>query len=367
MKEVIQNRIEKLRKILLNTEKEGLLLSREENIAYLTLGARNRITLNTTEGVASILITLDDVYFITNNIEMNRLFSEEIPGELHDLFKQVTFQWWQSEYDSLTDLVKIKNLISDTGRYMTKNISTDISTHRYVLSEYEFSTLRSLGRLIDQVFYSHMQTLNSQMTEWEVQALFFREFFRLGYDPVLILVFGEQSARLYRHNLPRNAKLGSHCFVSFCVRHKGLVLSSTRSVLFSESQTIREQHEKNCRIDATLLSLSRPGQKMDELFTQLECAYEKEGFKDEWMLHHQGGLAGYKSRELVCTPSTRYTLIPGNCVAWNPTITGTKSEDTAILLNGETEIVSFPPDSQWPALEYELSGEKIRRPDLILL
>jgi len=367
MKEIIRNRIEKLRKILVNTEKEGLLLSREENIAYLTFGARNRITLNTTEGVASILITPEDVFLITNNIEMNRLFAEEIPGELHDLFKPVTFKWWQTEYDSLTDLVRMKNLISDTGRYMTKNISTDINTHRYVLSEYEFSTLRSVGQLIDEVFYRLMPKLTSQMTEWDVQGIFFREFFRLGYDPILILVFGEQSARLYRHNLPRNAKLGSHCFVSFCVRHKGLVLSSTRSVLFSESQTIREQHEKNCRIDAQLLSFSRPGRKMDELFTQLEQAYATEGFADEWMLHHQGGLAGYKSRELVCTPTTRYTLMEGNCVAWNPTITGTKSEDTAILLNGQTEIVSFPPDSQWPALEFELSGEKIRRPDLILL
>jgi Xaa-Pro aminopeptidase len=367
MKEIIKNRIEKIRKILENTEKDGLLLSREENIAYLTFGARNRITLNNTEGVASILITQDDVFFITNNIEMNRLFSEEIPEALHELFKKVEYRWWQSEYDSLSDLIKMKHLISDTGRYMTKNVSTDINAHRYVLCEPEFKTLRSLGKVIDEVFTKNMPLLNSQMTELEVQALFFREFFKLGYDPILILVFGEESARLYRHNLPRDAKLGNQCFVSFCVRDRGLVISSTRTIMFTESTTLREQHEKNCRIDAKLISFSRPGKKMDELFSQLDEAYASEGYPDEWMLHHQGGLAGYKSRELVCTPNTRYTMMEGNCIAWNPTITGTKSEDTAVLLKGTNEIVSFPPSSKWPALEFKFNGDTIRRPDIILL
>src|SRR6056297_2590738 len=104
MKELIESRIQRLRKILDNTEKDGLLLSREENIAYLTLGARNRITLNTTEGVASILITLDKVYYISNNIEMNRLFNEEIPDVLHPLFQKVEYKWWQSEYDQISKL-----------------------------------------------------------------------------------------------------------------------------------------------------------------------------------------------------------------------------------------------------------------------
>jgi hypothetical protein len=137
--------------------------------------------------------------------------------------------------------------------------------------------------------------------------------------------------------------------------------------MFTESTTLREQHEKNCRIDAKLISFSRPGKKMDELFSQLDEAYASEGYPDEWMLHHQGGLAGYKSRELVCTPNTRYTMMEGNCIAWNPTITGTKSEDTAVLLKGTNEIVSFPPSSKWPALEFKFNGDTIRRPDIILL
>ena len=367
MKEIIKNRIQKLRKILNNTDKVGLLLSREENMAYLTLGARNHITLNNTEGVASILITRDDVFFLTNNIEMNRLFKEEIPEEIRDVFTKIEYSWWQSEYDSLSDLIKMKYLITDTGRYMTKNCSPDINSQRYVLSQYEYETLRTLGKVIDEVFYKNMPLLNPQMSEIEVAAHFSKVFFELGYEPILILVFGEESSRLYRHNLPRDAKLGNHCFVSFCIRHKGLVISSTRTVIFSQNTSIQEQHERNCRIDAKLIAMSRPGQKMDELFSVLEEAYATEGYKDEWMLHHQGGLAGYKSRELVCTPSTRYTLMAGNCVAWNPTITGTKSEDTAIILKGNNEIVSYPPFSQWPALEFEFNGEKIRRPDIILL
>jgi hypothetical protein len=60
-------------------------------------------------------------------------------------------------------------------------------------------------------------------------------------------------------------------------------------------------------------------------------------------------------------------MMEGNCIAWNPTITGTKSEDTAVLLKGTNEIVSFPPSSKWPALEFKFNGDTIRRPDIILL
>jgi len=367
MRALIENRIKKMRTILENTGKKAILLSKAENIAYLTLGARNHITFNTTEGVASILITPDEVYFITNNIEMNRLFREEIPADIGDLFTKIEYNWWDLEFDEIARLARMKEILSDSGRYLTTNISTDINSQRYILGPHEFSSLRELGKFVDQVFYEKMPLLRPDMKEIEVQAAFFAEFLKRDYEPILVLVFGEESSRLYRHNLPRNAKLGNSCFVSVCVRHKGLIISSTRSVLFSQSQTMKEQHERNCRIDAKLIAMSRPGMTMDKLFTVLEQAYESEGYKDEWILHHQGGLAGYKSRELICTPTTKYTLREGNCIAFNPTITGTKSEDTAILLKAENEIVSFPKNSKWPFIEFEFNSQKIRRPDMIIV
>jgi Xaa-Pro aminopeptidase len=366
MIKIIGERIAKLREVIRRSENDGMLLSRAENIAYLTFGARNHITFNTTEGVSSILITEEKVYFITNNIEMKRLFEEEIPVEIHQLFTKVEFNWWESEYEKVNSLVNLRTLVSDTGRYKTSNISADISAQRYRLSSYEFDYLRELGQVIDGIFSSDMPLLNPEMTEIEVQGLFFNEFLKRNYEPILVLVFGTESARTYRHNLPRNVKLGKSCFVSFCIRHKGLVISSSRSVLFERNDELVEQHLKNCRVDAKLIAASRPGVVMSQMFKVIESAYAAEGFEGEWQKHHQGGLAGYKSRELVCNPSLKYTMQEGNCIAWNPTITGTKSEDTAILHADTNEIVSYPENSKWPALTFEIDGMILRRPDLVI-
>jgi Xaa-Pro aminopeptidase len=367
MNNIIKGRIAKLREVIKRSDSEGILLSKTENIAYLTFGARNYITLNTTEGVSSILITADETYLITNNIEMNRLFKEEIPEEIHGLFTKVEFNWWESEYEKVFKLVSIRELMSDTGRYKTRNISADISAQRYILSEFEYTSLRELGKVIDDVFYANMPLLKPEMTEIEVQGLFFNEFLKRNFEPILILVFGTESAQMYRHNLPRTAKLEKSCFVSFCVVHRGLVVSSTRSILFEKNDVLVAQHLKNCRIDAKIIVASRPGVVMSKLFPIMEAAYAVEGYDGEWKLHHQGGLSGYKSRELLCNPALKYTLQEGNCIAWNPTITGTKSEDTAIILKDKNEIVSYPETSKWPALTFEVDGLTLRRPDIVII
>jgi len=367
MKTIIKNRIQQFRELFEENGAAGILLSKEENISYLTMGARNHITFNTTEGVASVLITDEKAFFITNNIEKERLFNEEIHPDLHHFFTPVVYNWWENEYDVVQKLVRIDHLISDSGRYLTRDITLQIAPKRFIMSEFEKETLREVGTVIDDVFFNTMDELHPAMTEIEVQGLFSNEFLKQNYEPILVLVFSDKSSMLYRHNLPRPVRLGERCFVSVCIRYKGLILSSTRSILFKENDKIRDQHNKNCYVDATVIAQSRPGKKVSEAFKALQEAYSEKGFEGEWQHHHQGGLAGYKSRELVAKPNANYVFQKGNCLAWNPTICGTKSEDTAVLNEMGNEIVSFPERSQWPALIYEIDGMTIRRPDIVLL
>jgi carboxymethylenebutenolidase len=70
------------------------------------------------------------------------------------------------------------------------------------------------------------------------------------------------------------------------------------------------------------------------------------GFGDEWRLHHQGGPAGYEPRELVATPTAHDALSVGVACAWNPSITGTKSEDTNLVGERDNEILTVSPG--WP-------------------
>ncbi|OAA27226.1 hypothetical protein AT15_05240 [Kosmotoga arenicorallina S304] len=369
LKAFFHERINKLREeILIPGKAKGLLISRSDNFSWLTFGARNHITLNTVEGVASLLITEDSVILLTDNIEKERLKSEEFYSDIWDELEIIEYNWWEGEEKLLSQLsiASAKELISDTGRYDTLNLNSRIAPFRYTLVEPEIETYRQLGKDCDEIFWELMPKLSPENTELEVQGMFYEALAKKGIEPLLTIVFGEDSSTRYRHNLSRNISIGKRVFVSICARKHGLVVSSTRSALFDVNAEITEQHRKNCYVDAVAIVNSLPGKRLSQIFLEIKRAYEAAGYDGEWKLHHQGGLAGYNPRELVASDFVDHILAKGNAVAWNPTITGTKSEDTVIV--GEVpEIISFPQNSHWPAVELRVNDLTIRRPDIIVL
>ncbi len=52
---------------------------------------------------------------------------------------------------------------------------------------------------------------------------------------------------------------------------------------------------------------------------------------------------GYETRDFLVTPSETRVILPNQVIGWNPTITGTKSEDTTIS-SGEN-LTAMP---NWP-------------------
>jgi antitoxin VapB len=87
------------------------------------------------------------------------------------------------------------------------------------------------------------------------------------------------------------------------------------------------------------------------------------GFPDEWRLHHQGGLAGYLPREIVATPETQDEVSVGQVYACNPSIAGTKSEDTILVGERDNKVLTVIPG--WPTLSVEIEGQTIERPRIL--
>jgi len=368
LKELFKERIRNLRDYFSKKGANALLISRCDNFSWVTFGARSHITLDTKEsGVASVLITEDKVYLFTNNIERLRLEKEELDSEILSELEVVEYQWFENEYKVLKPFINGKNVLSDTGMYGTKNVKSEIDPFRFVLTEYEIENYRELGKICDAIMSEEMKKLTPDMTELEVQGKFYNKLASEGIEPLLTIVFGEESARLYRHNLSRDTKLGGKVFVSLCARKKGLVVSITRSILFKKDEEFIKQHKDNCYVDAIAIARSTPGKKLSEIFKDIKEAYSEVGKADEWRLHHQGGLAGYNSREMKATEKSEYVLQVGNVLAWNPTITGTKSEDTVVINENGFEILSYPENSDWPMLIFEVDGKKVRRPEIVII
>ncbi len=81
------------------------------------------------------------------------------------------------------------------------------------------------------------------------------------------------------------------------------------------------------------------------------------------MDHHQGGPAGYEPREYLAVPGSDELISTGQAYAWNPSIRGTKSEDTILVGEIENEIITQIPD--WPMIPIEYDGQNIKRPAIL--
>jgi hypothetical protein len=54
------------------------------------------------------------------------------------------------------------------------------------------------------------------------------------------------------------------------------------------------------------------------------------GYPEEYQLHHQGGAIGYTGRDYKINFQTKEVVQENQGFVWNPSITGSKSEDTML-------------------------------------
>jgi hypothetical protein len=106
------------------------------------------------------------------------------------------------------------------------------------------------------------------------------------------------------------------------------------------------------------------GRPVNAIFDEAVEEYRRQDFATEWQLHHQGGPTGYQGRSYRGTPTETRAVLANQAFAWNPSITGTKSEDTIMAASGEQgfEFLSLP-TKRWPTLMVERNKMRYRRAD----
>ena len=148
-----------------------------------------------------------------------------------------------------------------------------------------------------------------------------------------------------------------------CGRQRGLVCSITRLVHFGPLPAeLRAKAKATARVDAAMIHATRPGATLGDVFQTASDAYAQAGYPGEWQLHHQGGPAGYEPRELLATPGSPFRVQAGQAYAWNPSITGAKSEDTILVgADGQpNEVITVTPG--WPMIDVSIDGQAYPRP-----
>ncbi len=126
----------------------------------------------------------------------------------------------------------------------------------------------------------------------------------------------------------------------------------------------RRKHAAVVAVDAAFIASSRPGARIGDVFKAGLEAYREQGYADEWRLHHQGGPTGYATRDYRATEASDDTVEPNQAFAWNPSITGTKSEDTIIATPDGPEVISSSPGL--PSVDVTANGASLERADIVV-
>jgi antitoxin VapB len=118
-------------------------------------------------------------------------------------------------------------------------------------------------------------------------------------------------------------------------------------------------------VNAEIISATRPEASGQELYKLAARSYAEEGFEGEERLHHQGGACGYRTRDWLAHPLSVDRVFLNQAFAWNPSITGTKIEETSLVLADRTE--SITSTLEWPQIPVSIAGREYFSPGILSL
>ncbi|HSD85529.1 MAG TPA: M24 family metallopeptidase, partial [Anaerolineae bacterium] len=271
---------------------------------------------------------------------------------------------WHAANPAVADLTRGLKLAADVAYPGAIDLSNEMARLRANLLPEEGERYRALSQACAEAMNAAIRVVRPGQSEFEIAALLDRETFARGVQPIVNLIATDERIFNFRHPLPTGKKMAKYAMLVLCGRKYGLITSVTRLVHFGRlPDDLRRKLEAVAHIDATFIAATRPGRTLSEVFQRATEAYALTGFADEWQRHHQGGPAGYEPREWVATPTSPETVEVGQVYAWNPSITGTKSEDTILVGSNGNEVLTLIPD--WPMLDAEVAGQHLKRPAIL--
>lgn len=338
-----QARRERLIGLLESLGLGGVLLRAPANFAHYTGGADNRVNRADPSGVAAVLVTPDGEWILTDNIEAGRMREEETPG-----IEVAEHPWYETPETIVRELAGGAHLGSDIPNTGESDISGELSRLRYVLDPDAIERYRSVGSDAESALSEVGASVSPDTTELDAAAELEAAIRRRDMNAAVLLAAGENRAALYRHPVPRagaHAHLGRRAMLVACADRGGLYANSTRIVNLEEPGPEERRLQSAC--DNVLIrarEAARPGRSLSEVLAEIVDAYREEGFPEAWRHHHQGGITGYASREVIATPHTEVEVKAGMAFAFNPALSSegafAKSEETFLLTPDGPEILT---------------------------
>lgn len=352
--EEIQHKLGLMRTALQRCHARALRFKGSDWFFWATAGADNTVLMTSESGVAEILVTADQAWILTDEIEAERLKNEQpVPGF------QFHVRPWTDE-ENIADFILEQ---SEGGKVLCSRPSNTefpidrlLRQQRIALTSSEVNRYKKVGLLASQAMTEVLMQARFDWSEFELAGAAAECLWSRGLTPALILAAGSRRVALYRHPIPGNERLEKGAMLVFCARGFGLYANLTRFITFAKPDPeATHGQQRILEIEAAALDATKPGARLSEIYAILAKEYGHIGKPNAINEHHQGGLTGYAAREALAQPSSEFRLEANSAVAWNPSLPGIKIEDTFLVRpDGNLENLTF--DNTWP--HKEISGRK---------
>ena len=363
-KEEISIKEARVRRLMNSLGLEGVAFKKQSNFSWFTAGGINIVPVCTEMGFTTILITEKEKYLIANRIESARNMEEEGLADLG--FNLLEYEWFESgEPDLIKKIVPSLNVGCDVSVYGLKNIKQQIKEIRYSLIPSEIERYLWLGEKTSEAIESVLLDVKQPgFTEAEITGELAKRLWKNRIDPVGYQAAADERAYKYRHPIPTEKKIEKWLMLCVMARKWGLITTITRLLNFGKTpDKIKRQYRDNAYIECEMIAATQPGTQTKAIFNLTCDLYEKLGYHDEWKLHHQGGAMGYDVRDYVCSSDSREIVQENQCFCWNPSISGTKSEDAFVAMNDGFKFITKP--VLFPSLEIKVGNIIFQRPDIL--
>jgi len=363
LKEELKIKQNKVNKFIKDNNLDGIVLSKLNNFAWYTGGKDVHGLVMSDEGLASLVITEDKTYIVCNNVEKQRMTDEIINNTDIEI---VYYPWYESDLKStITKIMPGASLASDKLIAGTIPLNPKFDELKYSLSQNEIEKYRLLGKESTACLEKVAKSIEVGDSDWSIEAKMKEMIIAKGMTPAVVLAGTDERVLAYKHPYAIGKKLEKYAMLVLMAMRWGLMVAMTRIISLGPlPEKMKQRHSSSMKVDASLILNTRPGLKAGDVLKKGIEMYESEGFKDEWNEHFQGGPTGYNIRDYFVTPETENIIIENQPFAWNPSIKGTKSEDTILVGKSENELVTCSGD--WPTKTIEIDGMKIERHEILV-
>jgi Xaa-Pro aminopeptidase len=318
----VDRRVRELRLLLDRRRATDAVLLTRRNFAWLTAGGLSHIVLSSEIGVAAIHVTANAVWVETPVNEAARIRDEELDG----LGIEVRSIPWQQPLAGRSDPSRADGSLTDA------DLEGDLALVRSRLSDFDQQRLEALGRATVSALKAALEETEVGESEDQVAAAAVATLEADRARVPVVLAAADGRIDRYRHPLPTPTRVKRRLMLVLVAERWGLHIAATRFREFEEpSPELRHRIAAAREVERVMHDATSPGRTLGDVYEAARAAYASVGFPDELDLHHQGGIIGYQGRERIAVANDDTRIEPGMAFAWNPSITGAKSEDTFIL------------------------------------